>query len=240
LKTNIPIQTRHDAAKTPGYVQTDTVAHCGSNIKGAYVHTLTVTDIHSNWTENRAVWRKDSDAVIHEYMAIEKMLPFIVLCYSSDNGGEVINEKIWNYLNSKGVTITRGRPYRKNDNPHVEQKNNTHVRKLLGYKRFDHRPLVKLMNQMYQDSWNPLQNFFTPSQKLIKKVRVGARIIKTYDKPRTPYQRLMRSKALSSETKANLKRKYESLNPIYLSQKLDEEKKQFFKTVHMNRQTSAD
>jgi hypothetical protein len=238
LKTNIPIQTRHDGAKKPGYLQADTVAHCGSDIRGAYVHTLTVTDIFSNWTENRAVFRKNAEDVLSEYLAIEKVLPFLVLAYSSDNGGEVMNEKIWTHLHSIGATMTRGRPYRKNDNPHVEQKNNTHVRKLFGYQRFEHRCLVNLMNEIYENYWNPLQNFFTPSMKLISKERVGARYVKKYDKPQTPYRRLMKSSALSKEKKAQLKQKFESLNPIHLSQRLEEKRKAFFKMVHEKRRVS--
>jgi len=237
LKTKIPIEIQHDGVKEPGYVQSDTVAHCGDHIDGAYAHSLTVTDICSNWTENRAVWRKDADAVITEFVALEKTLPFSIRGYSSDNGGEVMNERLYRYLDDHGVKITRGRPYRKNDNPHVEQKNHTHVRKLFGYQRFDHRSLVSLMNEIYIEYWNPLQNFFTPSMKLIEKERVGARMVKKYDHPQTPYQRLMKSKRITSMQKTELKQKYESLNPVYLSRQLDEKIKSFFKMLHLKRKT---
>lgn len=240
LKTNIPIETRHDGAKQPGYLQGDTVAHCGDHIDGTYAHSLTVTDISSNWTENRATLGKSEEVVLAAYREIEKALPFDPMGWSSDNGTEFLNHKMWNYLNSRGMKITRGRPSHKNDNPHVEQKNFTHVRKLFGYQRFEHRSLVSAMNAIYENYWNPLHNFFTPSQKLIKKERVGSKIIKKYDKPQTPYQRLMKSDKISDEEKAQLQKKYESLNPVYLAKKLAEKRTAFFKMAQEKRRSDPD
>lgn len=235
LLPHIPIETRHDASKGPGFIQIDTVAHCGSSLSGVYTNSITVTDIFSMWTENRSIFGKQAESVLNEFVALEKNLPFKLMGYSSDNGNEVLNTKMWNYLNSKGVIITRGRPYQKNDNPHVEQKNNTHVRKLFGYQRYEHRSLVRLMNEIYENYWNPLHNFFIPSFKLIKKERVGARIKKIYDKPQTPYERLLKSKEISAEAKQNLTIKFKSLNPIYLSDQLEEKKREFFKAVQLHR-----
>ena len=235
LKTNIPIETRHKAATQPGYIQADTVAHCGSSLRGTYVHTLTVTDVFSNWTENRAVYGKSVDRVFELYLAIEKILPFLVLCYSSDNGFEVMHKKLWLHLQEHQMQMTRGRPYRKNDNPHVEQKNNTHVRKVFGYRRFEYRSLATLMNEIYENYSNPLLNFFTPTQRLIKKERVGAKYLKTYDAPQTPYERLINSGKISEEKKAELQRKFESLNPVYLARTLQKKREEFFKAVRLKR-----
>lgn len=235
LKSNIPIETRHAAATQPGYVQADTVAHCGSSMRGTFVNTLTVTDIFSNWTENRAVYGKSSDRVFELYLAIEKILPFLVICYSSDNGFEVMHKKIYDYLMTHQIKMTRGRPYRKNDNPHVEQKNNTHVRKVFGYQRFEYRSIASRMNEIYEHYSNPLLNFFTPMQKLVKKERVGAKYVKTYDIPQTPYERLMNSDKISEEKKAELKKKFESLNPVYLARALQQKRKEFFEFVRFKR-----
>ncbi|NCN39616.1 transposase family protein, partial [bacterium] len=191
LKAKISLSIGEKRIKQPGYLQVDTVAHCGDCIAGQYVHTLTTTDLYSGWTEPRAVWGKNARDVLKEFLNVEKGLPFFILGYSSDNGGEVCNDRLYRYLNNKGVKMTRGRPYRKNDQAHVEQRNDSYVRRLFGYERFEHQELTKLMNEIYSEYWNPLQNFFTPCMKLIKKKRIGAKIVKKYDTPKTPYQRLM-------------------------------------------------
>ncbi len=235
LKSKIPLTIHQEGIKAPGYLQGDTVAHCDDDIRGKYAHSLTMTDVFSTWTENRAVWTKDSKAVMKEFLGVERELPFRILGWSSDNGGEVLNHRLVNYLDTKNVRITRSRAYKKNDNAHVEQKNNTHVRKIFGYDRIDAQFLVPLMNKIYRDYWNPLQNFFTPAMKTTNKRREGGRIIKTYDEPKTPYERLMDCPMISKENKLKLKQKKDSLNPIQLSKELDDHLRQFFKLLKTKR-----
>lgn len=232
-KSKIPIRVHHWEIKSPGYMQADTVAHCGDSVEGAHGNTLTMTDIDSTWTENRAVWTKGSLPVFKQIQDIEVNLPFRILGYSSDNGGEVLNQRLYAYFyesrkDGEKIQMTRSRAYRKNDQAHVEQKNWTHVRELFGYERVDHPDLVVLMNEIYKEYWGPLMNFYIPSMKLIRKTRIGARIKKEYDLPKTPYQRLLDSADLSEEAKNKLRLRYENLNPFALSEGLDKRLERFF------------
>jgi len=236
LKAKIPLRVHHWDVTQPGFMQADTVAHCGTSLAGAFANSLTMTDIHSCWTENRALWTKGSLNAYEQIKDIEKKLPFKILGYSSDNGGEVMNDHLYRYFVStrkkkNKVQMTRGRPYQKNDNAHVEQKNYSHVRQLFGYQRFEKIELVALMNLIYKRYWNPLQNFFVPSQKLIRKTRIGGRVKKEHDQPQTPYQRLMDSDTLTSEDKKKLRSQYDKLNPFTLSEDLDKKLHFFFKKV---------
>jgi hypothetical protein len=240
-KSKIPIRVHHWEVKTPGFMQADTVAHCGDNIGGAFGNTLTMTDIDSTWTENRAVWTKGSLPVFKQIKDIEENLPFKILGYSSDNGGEVLNQRLYHYFyesrnEGEKIPMTRSRAYRKNDQAHVEQKNWTHVRELFGYERVDHPDVVVLMNEIYKDFWSPLMNFFIPSMKLIRKTRIGARIKKEYDLPKTPYQRLLESADLSTEAKDKLRLRYESMDPFALSEGLDKRLERFFWLVKRKKQ----
>lgn len=129
------------------------------------------------------------------------------------------------------VQFTRSRPYKKDDNAHVEQKNWTHVRQLFGYDRFDHQPMVELMNDLYANEWSLLQNYFYPNTKLISKIKINSRYKKHYDKPKTPYQRLMESQEISEHEKERLKAVYLSLNPFELKQRIEQKLKVIFKWV---------
>ena len=240
LKAKIPLRVHHWEIKTPGFMQADTVAHCGESLSGAFAFSLTMTDIDSTWTENRATWTKGSLNVYEQIKDIETNLPFPILGYSSDNGGEVMNKHLYKYFRSSRdsesqVEMTRGRPYRKNDQAHVEQKNFSHVRQIFGYERFQHPDLVSLMNDIYKNYWGPLQNFFVPSQKLIRKERIGAQIKKQHDIPMTPYQRLMNSDKIIEKAKQDLKSQYERLNPFHLSEELDKKLHFFFKEVKIKK-----
>jgi hypothetical protein len=240
-KSKIPIRVHHWEVKSPGFMQADTVAHCGEVLGGAHGNTLTMTDIDSTWTENRAVWTKGSLPVFKQIKDIEESLPFKILGYSSDNGGEVLNQRLYAYFyesrkDGEKIQMTRSRAYRKNDQAHVEQKNWTHVRELFGYERVAHPDLVPLMNEIYKNYWGPLMNFFIPSMKLIRKTRIGARIKKEYDLPKTPYQRLQESADLSHEAKEKLRLRYESLNPFALSEGLDRGLERFLWLVKRKKQ----
>ena len=189
-------------------MQGDTVAHCDNSLSGYFVNFLTVTDLFSAWTENRALWCKPSGRVIEAMESIEGSLPFHLRGFKSDSGSEFMNYEVLAYFKENRpdvpVHYTRSRPYKKDDNCYVEQKNFTHVRELFGYPRLDNIELVAMMNEIYEVYWGPLQNFFMPTQKLLRKTRIGARIKKEYEPAQAPYQRLMSSQAFSAQQKAAL------------------------------------
>jgi hypothetical protein len=220
LKNRIPLKLLGEIVDRAGFVEADTVAHCGDVIGGDYIHSLTLTDLCSGWTENRAIWNKLSGDVLKAIEEIEKSLPFDLFGFSCDNGGEFLNEALLDYFQGKKrqtpVQMTRSRAYKKNDNAHVEQKNWTHVRQLFGYFRFDQKEWVELMNEIYRFYWNPLRNFFHPSLKLIKKERVGSKLKKVYDEPKTPYQRLLDSGQLTVQQKQHLRDQFKALDPFKL------------------------
>lgn len=242
IKNKIPLKLLEDSDLPPGFVEADTVAHCGTSLAGEFINTLTMTDICSGWTENRAVWRKESITVLNAINSIETALPFKVLGFATDNGNEFLNHDLHSYFfNRKNrVEFVRRRPYKKNDNAHVEQKNWTHVRELFGYDRFDAESQVEFMNDIYKRLWNPLWNFFTPVMKLQSKTRVGGKIIKVYDDPITPYQRLLKANALSEEETTKLQNQFKKLNPFELKRELDEKLKWFFRIAEVRKNTLSD
>lgn len=235
IKSRIPIELIIGREITrPGYVEGDTVAHCGNTLAGYFVNSLTMTDIFSGWTENRATWTKGQTPVLAAIKEIENALPFGLTGFASDNGTEFLNYEMVKYfrLNRQTpVEFVRRRPYKKNDNAHVEQKNWTHVRQLFGYDRIEDRAIVDLMNEIYREYWNPLQNFFTPAVKLIEKTRIGGKIKKKYDQPKTPYQRLLDCADLDIESKDKLRAQHQTLNPFVLTQGLRDKLKEFFEKI---------
>jgi hypothetical protein len=236
LKSKIPISTLDKSATRPGFTQADTVAHCGNAIAGSYIHSLTVTDLFSGWTENRAFLGKKAIEVKRAFIDIKRSLPFSLIAVNTDSGTEFINEDLFNwmldpnpnYREKSKIIFTRSRPYKKNDNCYVEQKNYTHVRQLFGYYRLEDQALASLMNHIYSEIWNPMNNYFLPSQKLIEKTRVGSKIVKRHDDPKTPAQRLLDSKTLSEEQIAFIKTKQQTLNPFELSKQLELKLQEFF------------
>lgn len=223
LKNQIPIKTDHWDVTTPGFMEADTVAHCGNTLVGSFIWSLTLTDIYSGWTEIRAVWNKGAEGVLAKIQDIENTLPFSLLGFDCDNGSEFINYHVYRYFTEKSnpAQFTRSRPYRKNDNAHVEQKNWTHVRQLFGYDRLDNPILVELMNQLYSNEWSLFQNYFCPNMKLISKTKINAKYSKKYDKPLTPHQRLMNSDYITTEQKEKLSEVFMSLNPFKLKQAIE-------------------
>ena len=235
IKNKIPIKLLDDPNLPPGFIAADTVAHCGNSLAGEFTNTLTMTDICSSWTENRAVWKKEGVTILRAISSIEEALPFNILGFASDNGNEFLNHDLHSYFfNRKNrVEFVRRRPYKKNDNAHVEQKNWTHVRELFGYERFNAESQVDMMNDIYKRLWNPLWNFFTPVMKLKSKTRVGGKIIKYYDDPITPYQRLINSNTLTEEQLTKLQNQFKKLNPFELKKELDEKLKWFFRIAEI-------
>lgn len=241
LKNKIPIELLDHQIKEPGFIEADTVAHCGTSLAGEFANTLTMTDVFTGWTENRAMFKKESRTVLGAIRSIERSLPFKIKGFASDNGNEFLNHDLHSYFFERKdkVNFVRRRPYKKNDNAHVEQKNWTHVRELFGYNRFAKGVHVKMMNEIYKNLWNPLWNFFTPVMKLESKERVGGKIIKLHSKPITPYQRLMDSGILTTEESSALKKRYEGINPFDLKKELEKQLKWFFRIAEAERQEAA-
>jgi len=236
LKNQIPIKTHNWDVTKPGYFEADTVAHCGNSMAGDFVFSLTFTDIFSGWTENRAVWGKGSQGVLRQIKNIEEKIAFPVLGFDCDNGSEFLNHHLVKYFTDRPKTpvqFTRSRPYRKNDNAFVEQKNWTHVRQLLGYDRFDNPELVPVINDLYLNEWSLFNNYFCPTLKLKEKQRINSRYTKKYEPPQTPYQRLLESDAVSDEAKRVLDSVYNSLNPFKLKRKIDDKLRAVFHIVRL-------
>ena len=231
MKNKVPINTLDSKITVPGFTQADTVAHCGDNLEGRFINSVTITDIFSTWTENRAIFTKKAKEVKTALDQIEKRLPFKLLAINTDSGSEFLNTPVFNMYREKKVSFTRSRPYKKNDNCYVEQKNFTHVRELFGYQRFEQATLVQLMNEIYDDCWNPLQNYFLPTFKLDAKIRIGAKIKKKYKQPQTPFQRLMDSDHLKEDEKERLSQLKKSLNPFKLKSELEKKLSAFFKLL---------
>lgn len=243
LKSQIPVKTDQWDITQVGFMEADTVAHCGTSLKGDFVWSVTLTDIASGWTESRAVWNKGSLGVLTQIKSIEASLPFNILGFDCDNGSEFLNYHLMRYLSDRPqermVQFTRSRPYNKNDNAHVEQKNWTHVRQLFGYHRFDNPALVALMNDLYAHEISSLFNFFYPSTKLIDKVRIKSSIKKHHDKPHTPYQRLLRAADLSLKQKQALTQQFNQLDPFQLQAIIQKKLKRLFKLVSLTKQRRA-
>jgi hypothetical protein len=238
LKNQIPIKTDHWDVTQPGYLEADTVAHCGNSLAGDFVWSITFTDILSTWTEIRATWNKGAEGVIKQTRDVEQALPFEILGFDCDNGSEFLNHHLIRYFTERHnpVQFTRSRPYRKNDNAHVEQKNWSHVRQLLGYDRLSDERLVMLLNDLYSNEWSLYQNYFCPTMKLIEKTKINSKYRKRYDNPLTPYERLLASNAISQDVKDKLKAKYQTLKPFCLKERIEQKLKKIFQFVTITTQ----
>jgi hypothetical protein len=234
LGKHIPIKTGQWDEFLPGYLEADTIAHCGNSVAGMFVYTINCVDIATGWNIQRAVWGKGESGVIKAIHDIELTVPFRLRGFDCDNGSEFLNWHLYRHLSHRKqpVQFTRSRPYQKNDNAHIEEKNWTHIRQYLGYQRFDKPELVGLLNDLYTSQWYLYFNFFIPSVKLISKVRVGSKIIKKHDTPKTPFQRLMESDAVPKKTKEKLKKQLEELNPFELQKQMSKKIKNILKIVN--------
>jgi hypothetical protein len=224
----IPLKIFEEKNTIPGFIEADTVAHCGGSLSGQFAWSLTVTDVYSGWTNNRAFLGKTADNTLSAIISINDSLPYTVKSFNVDNGTEFLNRYFIEYFNAQSsIKLTRSRPYRKNDNCHVEQKNFTHVREVFGYERIEHQELIKHMNDIYKNFLNPFLNFFTPQLKLVEKLRAGSRYKRKYDKSKTPYHRLLESGKLTLRQRTELESTYESLNPIDLKKGLSRKVSEF-------------
>lgn len=216
LREDVPIRlgTQWDDACV-GFVELDLVAHCGDSVKGDYLYTLTLTDILTGWTECLAVSNRGQQAVFRAIVRARARFPFPLRGIDSDNGGEFLNTHLVRYCQDEHLVFTRSRPFKKNDQAHVEQKNWSVVRHLVGYARYEGQTAWDALQDLY-DVLRLYVNFFQPSLKLLSKERVGSKIKKTYDEAKTPYQRVLASEQVEAEIKTALQQEYVMLNPLIL------------------------
>ena len=223
LKASIPIRTFAEWNEDqPGFLEIDLVAHCGDSIEGQYLNTLCAVDIATGWVSCRAVMGKGQQRVGGAIRHIGQNLPFPLLGLDSDNGSEFINHHLFAYCQQKGITFTRSRPYKKNDNAHVEQKNWSVVRRLVGYDRYQSQEALTQVNRLYS-LVERYVNFFQPVMQLQEKHRQGARVHKVYDSPRTPYRRLLEQDVLTQDRRQQLQQQYRQLNPVKLLRDINKE-----------------
>ena len=224
LKNQIPIRTSNWDIQRPGFLEADTVAHCGTSLEGDFIWSVTYTDICSGWTAHRAVWNKGAHGIVEATREVEAELPFALLGFDCDNGSEFLNYHLLHYFQkrTRPVGFTRSRPYHKDDNGHVEQKNWSQVRQLLGYDRLEDPELVAQISALYREVWNPLHNYFAPCMKLVSKDRHGAKVKRRHDRPQTPCERLLASEHLGAAAKEKLRAQRAQLNPFELHRKLEE------------------
>lgn len=233
FKRMIPLKDLTNIATKAGIMEADTVGHCGGNASGEFAFSLTMTDSLSGWTENRSCKNKCAMHVMPAIRGIHQGLPFELTSINVDNGSEFLNHLVYGYFTTfakeQGTPhpMTRSRSYQKNDNARVEQKNWTHVRQLFGYDRIDDERLIPLMNEIYRVQ-NLIQNFFIPQYRLLSKLRIGAKIKKKYDQPKTPYQRLLESD-IPETNKEKLRQQYATLSYPELKKQREELLASFFK-----------
>ena len=204
-------------------MEIDTVAHNGGDPSGEFIYSLDMVEICSGWSEQMAVLGKGEKGIAQAINTIKIEQPFTLLGLDSDNGGEFINYHLVRYCQGENIYFTRSRPDRKNDNAYVEQKNYTHIRRWLGYGRFDNEQQLKLINNLYRRELRLYNNFFRPVMKIISKEKINNSICrKKYDTAKTPYQRLLESDQINQEQKQKLTEIYLSLNPVQLKLAVDQ------------------
>jgi hypothetical protein len=231
LREAIPVRTFTPwEDERPGFEEIDLVAHCGQTTEGQYLNTLTVTDLATGWTECLAVRQKSQHLVSEAIRQLRTRLPFALLGIDSDNGSEFINDLLYRYCLDEHITFTRSRPYRKNDQAHVEQKNWSVVRHVVGYDRLETEAEWSLLKAIYADL-RLYVNFFQPVLKLIGKDRVGEKVVKRYDTAATPYQRVLASPFVSETIKIYLRQQYVQLNPVVLRDRIDANVAKLWKLV---------
>lgn len=221
LKSSIPIRTYADWDDAqPGFLEIDLVAHCGETTTGEYLHTLSAVDIETRWYEPFALPNRGQNATFEGIKAVQQRLPFPLLGIDSDSGGEFINHHLYEYCQKEKITFTRSRPYKKNDQAHVEQKNWTPIRQTIGYARYESPEALALLQQIYVDL-RLFVNFFQPVMKLESKIRVGSRVRKKYEEAQTPYRRVLASRDIEQTAKDELTELFLSLNPVELRTRID-------------------
>lgn len=228
LREQIPVRGNLWEENQPGYFELDTVALCGGRLDDRHAWALNATDICTTWFAARALENRGEAATLREIKDLEASLPFAILGADTDNGGEFLNWHLWRYWQERPrpVALTRARPYHKNDNAHIEQKNYTRIRHWLGYERYDNPAVVPLLNALCKGPLHQLLNYFCPTLKLKEKRREGSRIVRVYDEAQTPLARVLASTRVAGQAKRQLQRELHTLNPFALRQEIEQQTKQ--------------
>jgi transposase InsO family protein len=242
LQHLIPLRTDHWQVKMPGFAEVDLVSHSGNSASGEFAYSLNLTDVHTGWTETRAILGKGRQAVLDALEEIQAALPFPLRGINSDNGSEFINWHVGAWCARHEVKFTHSRPYKKDDNAYIEQKNWTHVRKLMGWDRYDTPEAVEAMNDLYRNELRLWLNLFQPSAKLMEKVRVGSKLRRRYDLPRTPLDRLQaeqdteatgqEAEAIKRSPLAALVKLRQGLDPFELSRQIGRKLEVIYALAH--------
>ena len=222
LIDRIPVKTFTEWEDSPaGFTQLDLVAHNGGNVFGGFMSTLNTTDIHTSWTVCVLLLDKSMGEMLKALNSMCCAFPFPLKGIHTDNGSEFINDSVLGFADEHHLIFTRGRSYKKNDNPHVEQKNNSIIRRNTGYLRYDKPEHAEALRDLY-GYLNLYVNYFQPTMILMEKHRIGAKAIRKYDNPKTPYQRVLDSVTVSDEVKKSMRAFYETLNPADLKRKIND------------------
>ena len=233
LKHQIPVRTFADWDDVrPGFTEADLVAHCGGDPGGHFLHSLVITDVATGWTECQALLFRDQEMVVSAVTDARRRLPFPLLGFDSDNGSEFLNYVVFDYLERESITFTRSRPYKKNDQCHVEQKNGSVVRRLVGYDRYEGIAPCRVLAELYE-ALSLYLNYFQPSLKLLSKERRGSRVVKRYDEARTPCERVLASEHVSTDVKRTLRRQYDVLDPVTLLESLEALQDRLWRYAHV-------
>jgi len=225
----IPVKAGGWDRSLPGQVQVDLVEHCGQSASGLYVNTVSSCDVAFGWWEGEAILGSGKERTRDALDRARKRMPFRWIHAHPDNDSSFINWHLFSYCEAEGIEFSRSRPYKKNDNNFVEQKNSTHIRGVIGHLRYDTEKELALINSLYRGELGLYKNFFQPVMKLKEKIRDKGKVHRKYDTPKTPYQRLMESERISEDTKEKLTKLYQSLNPAELKRKIDEKIHRLFK-----------
>ncbi|MCR4394625.1 MAG: hypothetical protein NUV31_09680 [Dehalococcoidales bacterium] len=237
LRSKIAVRLTEWDTHEVGYLEMDTVAHGGSSVLGEYVYSLSTTEIATGWWEGEAIMGKSQQATFWALKEIRKRTPFRWKGVDSDNGSEFMSEILYKYCDREKLQFTRSRANHKNDNAYIEQKNWTHVRKVLGYLRYDTAAEMQQINELYRQELRLYKNFFQPVMKLISKERIGGKIRRKYDLPRTPYQRLLESGQITEEERLKLEAIYHSLNPAELKRRIEAKLEKLWRTYEQKQTT---
>ena len=225
----IPVKVGGWDRHLPGQIQVDLVEHCGSSASGYYANTVSTCDVAFSWWEGEAILGSGKERTCDALDRARKRMPFEWIHTHTDNDSSFVNWHLLEYCKTEGIEFSRSRPYKKNDNSFVEQKNSTHVRAVIGHLRYDTKIELAIINSLYRSELRLYKNFFQPVMKLKEKIRDKGKVHRKYDAPLTPYQRTMESKLISEETKDKLTKIYLSLNPAELKRGIDKKVHLLFK-----------
>ena len=235
LLTSVPMKTSADFERSiVGNEQVDFVESCGSSASGEYVNNLSICDIFSSWWEGEAIMGKGQRGALLGLDTCRKRMPFDWKEFHPDNGTNLLNFAVYAYAEKEGLGYSRSRPYHKNDNCFIEQKNSTHIRQVIGYLRYDTQKEMDCLNDLYRNELRAYKNFFQPVLKLASKERINGKVKRKYDQAKTPYHRLIESDQISEERKKELTILYQSLNPAELKRVIDKKLRNIFQ-IYQNK-----